>query len=82
MVAVPLPRNGHYGSLQGALRGGRGRGIGGGSVQEVSGCGEWERTGGRGTGIHGVLVLRDPEVEEDREGDGPGRSAYVEERET
>ena len=25
--------------------------------------------------------VRDPEVEEDREGDGPGRSAHVDERE-
>ena len=83
MVAVQFLCNGHYTSIDGALRDGRGRGRRGGSVQKVSGCGEWERTGGRGTGIHGVLVrVSDPEVEEDREGDGPGRPAYVEERET
>ena len=32
MVAVPLPCNGHYGSLLGALRDGRGLGRRGGSV--------------------------------------------------
>ena len=39
------------------LRDGRGRERRGGSVQEGSGYGEWEMAGGRGTGIHGVLVL-------------------------
>ena len=54
MVAVPLHRNGHYGSLQGALRDGRGRGRRGSFVQVVSGCGEWERTGGRVSHWQGV----------------------------
>lgn len=46
MVAVPLPCNGHYGSLLGALRDGRGRGRRGGSVPRS--FGERERRGGGG----------------------------------
>ena len=40
MVAVSLPRNGHYRQLQGALGRGRGRGRRGEPIPRVSGCGE------------------------------------------
>lgn len=53
MVAVSLPRNGHYRRLQGALGRGRGRGRRGEPIPGVSGCGGRELRGGRGGGVHG-----------------------------